>query len=200
MGKEIRIYIEGGGDGKESKATLRKGFSKFFQVASIQEIICVMCGSRNNTFRDFKNALKSHPDAFNFLLVDAEAPVKQSHSPWQHLKSTDNWVLPDVNESFCHLMVQVMEAWFIADIDTLIKFYGQGFKRNTIPKNLNVETIDKHSLDKNLKAATCNTSRGEYQKIKHASQLLTMLDTAKVRKASPYCDRIFTTLAQIMDT
>jgi hypothetical protein len=26
-------------------------------------------------------------------------------------------------------------AWFIADIDTLKKFYGQGFRENSIPRN-----------------------------------------------------------------
>ena len=92
-----------------------------------------------------------------------------------------------------------MEAWFIADMDTLKKYYGQGFKENSIPKNPDVEKIDKDSLVRSLKEATRNTkSKGEYQKIQHASDLLKKLDTAKVRKASKYCDRLFTTLAQIM--
>jgi hypothetical protein len=30
MVKEIRIYIEGGGDSKNQRSSLRKGFSKFF--------------------------------------------------------------------------------------------------------------------------------------------------------------------------
>jgi hypothetical protein len=95
-------------------------------------------------------------------------------------------------------MVQAMEAWFIADIDTLKKFYGQGFRENSIPKNTNVEKIDKDSLEPSLKEATRNTSKGEYQKIQHASKLLELLDVTKVREAAPKCDRLFTTLAQIM--
>ncbi len=202
MVKEIRVYIEGGGDGKNTKALIRQGFSGFLQdivqLARISEIKwqIIICGSRNNAFRDFKNALKSHADAFNLLLVDAEAPVKQS--PWQHLKSRDNWDSPGVDDTHCHLMVQAMEAWFIADIDTLRKFYGQGFKENAILRNQNVETIDKDSLEPSLKAATYNTSKGEYQKIKHASKLLELLNVAEVRKASHYCDRLFTTLEQIV--
>ncbi|MBD2778213.1 DUF4276 family protein [Iningainema tapete] len=202
MVKEIRIYIEGGGDGKNTKALLRQGFSKFFQdivnQARSQKIAwqIILCGSRNNAFRDFKNALKSHPDAFNVLLVDSEASVKQS--PWEHLQSRDNWIVPEIDDSHCHLMVQTMEAWFIADVDTLKKFYGQGFKENAILRTINVETIDKDSLASSLTAATCNTSKGEYQKIKHASKLLEMLDVEKVRKASTHCDRLFTTLTQII--
>ena len=96
-------------------------------------------------------------------------------------------------------MVQTMEAWFIADIDTLKKFYGQGFRENLIPKNPNLEKIDKDSLVQCLKEATRNTkSKGEDQKIQHASELLKQLNAAKIRRASQYCDRFFTTLAQIM--
>jgi hypothetical protein len=96
-------------------------------------------------------------------------------------------------------MVQAMEAWFLADIDTLKKFYGQGFRENSIPRNLNVEKIDKDSLEPSLKEATRNTVKGEYQKIQHASKLLELLNVAKVREASHYCDRLFTTLAQIIE-
>ena len=204
MVKEIRIYIEGGGDSKDTKAQLRGGFSNFFkelvQVARSKQIKwnITVCGSRNNAFRDFKNALADHPNAFVILLVDSEAPVKQP--PWEHLKSRDNWDSPGVDDTHCYLMVQVMEAWFMADIDTLKTFYGQGFKENAIPKNINVETIEKDSLEPNLKVASRDTkSKGEYQKIQHASKLLEMLDVDKVRKASSECDRMFATLTALME-
>ena len=91
-----------------------------------------------------------------------------------------------------------MEAWFIADLETLKKFYGQGFKENAIPKNANVETIAKDNLESTLKTATANTTKGEYHKIKHAYKLLELLDVDKVCQASPYCDRLFTTLTAKM--
>jgi hypothetical protein len=204
MVNEVRIYIEGGGDSNETKAALRRGFSSFFkelvQVAKSKKIRwnIILCGSRNNAFRDFKNALATHPDAFVILLVDSEAPVTQS--PWEHLKSRDKWDAPSgVDETHCYLMVQTMEAWFMADIDTLKKFYGQGFKENAIPKNINVETIEKDRLERSLEAATRDTSKGEYQKIQHASKLLEKLDVDKVRKASSECDRMFATLTALME-
>ncbi|WP_442921424.1 DUF4276 family protein [Microcoleus sp. PH2017_28_MFU_U_A] len=126
MVKEVRIYIEGGGDGKNTKQLLRQGFSSFFkelvQVAQSKKIKwqIILCGSRNHAFRNFKNALEDHPNAFVILLVDSEAPVKQS--PWEHLKSRDNWDSPGVDDTHCYLMVQAMEAWLIADIDTLKRF------------------------------------------------------------------------------
>jgi len=203
MVKEIRIYVEGGGDQKETKAQIRQGFRIFLkdlvEIARSKRIKwdIITCGSRNNAFRSFKNALKDYPDAFIVLLVDSEAPVKQP--PWEHLKFRDNWDSPGVNDTHCHLMVQTMEAWLIGDIDNLKIFYGQGFKENSIPQNPNVETIDKNSLEQSLKDATRNTSKGEYQKIQHASKLLEKLDVAKVRNAAPHCDRLFTTLAEIME-
>ena len=205
MVKEIRIYIEGGGDSKNQKSSLTKGFSKFFlelvKEATTKNIKwnIIMCGTRNNTFRDFKNALKSHPDAFNVLLVDAEAPVNKK-SPWEHLKFRDNWDKPtEVNDDNCHLMVQTMEAWFIADIDALKTYYRQGFKVSGIPKTPHVETIAKDDLERIIKIATANTSKKEYHKINHASELLGKIDANKVRQASPYCDRIFTTIQAIID-
>jgi restriction endonuclease len=55
-------------------------------------------------------------------------------------------------------------------------------------------------LERKLKEATRDTkSKGEYQKIQHASKLLEKLDVDKVRKASSECDRIFTTLTKLME-
>jgi hypothetical protein len=213
MVKEVRIYIEGGGDSKDQKTSLRIGFSQFFNQffekfqAKTKIIICghpkiIICGTRSHAFRDFKNALKSHPDAFNVLLVDAEAPVTKN-SPWEHLKFRDNWDKPTgVDDDNCHLMVQTMEAWFIADIETLRAYYKQGFQESGIPKTRNVETIHKegtnNKLERILKTATANTIKKEYHKINHASELLGRIDANKVCQASPYCDRLFKTLISKM--
>jgi hypothetical protein len=205
MVKEVRIHIEGGGDSMSQRTPLRKGFRKFFKElvngtkSKKIEWTIIMCGTRNHAFRDFKNALESHPDAFNVLLVDAEARVTKN-SPWEHLKLRDNWDKPTgVNDDNCHLMVQTMEAWFIADIDALKTYYRQGFKVSGIPKTPHVETIAKDDLERIIKIATANTSKKEYHKINHASELLGKIDANKVRQASPYCDRIFKTIQAIID-
>ncbi|WP_242034189.1 hypothetical protein [Richelia sinica] len=65
MVKEIRIYIEGGGDSKDTKKWLRAGFSNLFKslsdLARTHKIRwnIIICGTRNHALRDFKNALKS---------------------------------------------------------------------------------------------------------------------------------------------
>lgn len=59
---EIRIYMEGGGDAKDSKGQLRQGLHKLLlpliQKACDQKVRfrIVACGSRNDAFKAFKTA------------------------------------------------------------------------------------------------------------------------------------------------
>ncbi len=201
MVNEIHIYIEG-------DPQLRQGFRTFFKplydVAKRKNIkieTLKLCGSRGDTYKAFKIALKKHPDAFIVLLVDSEGAVGKGQGSWKYLRNRDEdgWDSMGSDDAHCYLMVQTMEAWFIADIDALRDYYGKGFQENAIPKNPKVEEIDKNRLESALKAATRNTLKKEYHKTRHASQLLERLNIEKVRKAAPNCDRFFTTLAQLME-
>jgi len=91
-------------------------------------------------------------------------------------------------------MVQMMEAWIVADIEALEGYYGQGFKRNSIPRTTDVERIDKVQLMEALKSATQKTQKGEYSKTGHAPDLLERLDPSKVRGAAKHCDLFFAVL------
>jgi hypothetical protein len=187
---KIRIYVEGGGEGRNTKATFRQGMSQFLQKLTGQKVDCIVCGTRNNAYRNFKNALKSNSDAIHFLLVDSEDFVRVS-SPKQHLIDRDNWDLSDINEENIHLMVQVMESWIIADIEALANFYGQKFNRNAIPPSNNVEQITKANVELALKNATKFTQKGEYHKINHGPKILAAADVSIVRNKSAYCDRLY---------
>jgi Domain of unknown function (DUF4276) len=195
---EIRIYCEGGGDGPGTKDPFKEGMSKFLKPlidllrSKRIRFYLIPCGGGSEAYKDFKIAISIHRDAFNVLLVDSEGPVAKN--PWKHLRDRDNWDAPGCDEDQCYLMVQTMEAWLIADLDALKKFYGQGFNARAIPKNPDVEKIPKDQLEPALKQASRNTQPGEYQKIRHGAKLLAMLDSAKVRKASPHCDRLFSEL------
>ena len=199
MVSEIRIYVEGGGDQRSGKAFVREGFSKFLsslnQMARKRHIRwdVVACGSRQSAFEDFENALRRHPEAFNVLLVDAEGPV--TRSSWDHLQDRDRWSIRGVSGDHCHLMVQVMEAWIVADIETLKRFYGQGFNANPIPRQKDVESIAKTDLEYALAQATGNTQKGEYHKIRHGPKILGLVDVSKVRNRARHCERMFKTLS-----
>jgi hypothetical protein len=202
---EIRIYVEGGGDQRSGKAAIQEGFGKFLlpfkEMARERHIrwYVVACGSRQSAFGDFGIALRQHRDAFNVLLVDAEGPV--TRSPWDHLQDRDHWPTQGLPDDHCHLMVQIMEAWIIADIETLQRFYGQGFNANSIPVQNDVELIAKADLERALIQSTRNTQKGEYHKIRHGPKILALVDVSKVRNRARHCDRMFTILSnKIADT
>lgn len=201
MTSEIRVYVEGGGADGKTKRPFRQGLNAFFgdlkEQARAKRIRfeIVACGSRSSAYDDFRIALRSHPHAFNVLLVDAEAPVTAG-SPWQHLKNRkeDQWENPGTANDRCQLMVQTMEAWLIADVESLADYYGQGFQKNALPANSEVETIDKTTVDRSLMNATRNTKKGRYHKTFHLPEILARIRASIVRRKAPYCDRLFRTL------
>ncbi|HDY88560.1 MAG TPA: DUF4276 family protein [bacterium] len=203
MVNEIRIYVEGGGDGKGTKSIVRKGFSLFLKelksIARGKNIgwIIIACGPRGEAKNNYFTALKSHPDSFNVLLVDSEGPVKDI--PWKHLKDRDRWDLDKSHNDNCHLMVQFMESWLIADVEALNKFYGHGFRKNDITKTQNVELISKQDINLFLNKATRNTSKGNYHKIRHGPKILELLNTSIVRSKASHCNHLFKTLAKKMN-
>jgi hypothetical protein len=196
---EIRIYVEGGGDHSDTKAKFRQGMSQFLdelkklaQERNIRWSI-IACGSRNSTLQDFRSALNSHPQALNVLLVDTEAPVTASTCV-AHLQNRDSWNMTGIAEKQCYLMVEVMENWFLADVDTLADFYGQRFNQNAIPPTQNVEQIAKSAVETALTNATRNTQKGEYHKIRHGTQLLAKINPVLVCNRAPNCNRLFSML------
>lgn len=202
MTRRVHIYVEGGGKGSEGKVKLRQGFSKFLEASAEAaqarkgQIRVFPCGSRGSTFDKFCEGLTVDPDVFNVLLVDSEGPVDDV-KPWDHLQSNDGWKNPSAADDQCHLMVQVMESWFIADVDALTRFYGQNFNASAIPKDDNVERVDKPRVLSSLDTASRKTQKGEYKKqIKHASKLLSLLDPETVRRRAPHCDRLLKTLGE----
>ncbi|MCY3664555.1 MAG: DUF4276 family protein [Gemmatimonadetes bacterium] len=200
----IAIYMEGGGDGKENRAALRQGMDTFLQPLKDEarkkslhwNLAC--CGSRDETFKRFRDAVNSSADAVNVLLIDAEGPVSQS--PRRHLQDRDRWDLSSIDEDTVHLIVQTMEAWIVADSETLKRYYGQDFKENKLPKAADLETVPKPTIKRSLDEATKDTQKGRYHKIGHASDLLKRIDAEKVKARCCHCRRVFKALGRIVET
>ena len=190
----VYVYVEGGGDGRALKRACRAGLSRFLREAGLAGRMprIVACGSRRDAFEDFGIAIKVGETAL--LLVDAEEPVK-AIGPWQHLKASDNWNRPkSATDDQCHLMVQVMESWFLADTDALKSFYGQKFQELALPQNPKIEDVPKLDVQRGLEQATRATSKGRYHKGNHSFAILAELSPAKVRCKSPYADRFLSEL------
>jgi hypothetical protein len=152
----------------------------------------VVCGSREDAYDKFRIALASKANAM--LLVDSDEPVIE-RGPWQHLKANRNWDRPaGASDSQCHLMVQVMESWFLADREALREYFGTAFQESTLPQNPNVEQILKQDVLDGLSRAARSTPKGTYNKGVQSYEILEKLDPAKVRQASQYADRFIRTL------
>lgn len=206
MVREIQIFIEGGGNSTYGRERLRAGFGQFFG-AVVQRTRkhavrwrLIMCGPRVETFKRFQQALRLHPGAFNILLVDSEGPVNGA-TPWAHLAAhqDDQWQRPsDASEDACHLMVETVEAWLLADPEALERYYGKGFAMGSLPRTKSVESIPKATVTTALERATQGTRKGGYHKIDHCSDLLGMVDPERVRARAPHCEQLFTVLEGLL--
>lgn len=140
----VKLYVEGGGDAAALRTACRQGFTTFITKAGLtSRPRVVACGSRRDAYDSFCTAIANGEAAM--LLVDSEVAVsdadqlfedKSKWLPWSHLKQRqgDGWEKPEGGEdSDCHLMVQCMESWFLADRDTLKAFFGIGFKESQLP-------------------------------------------------------------------
>ncbi|WP_437954863.1 DUF4276 family protein [Sorangium sp. So ce119] len=195
----MRVYVEGGGASRRAQEPLREGFSKLFEkvLGGRGKPKVIACGSRKEAFDDFKRALKSHPHALCILLVDSEEPVKSGISTWDHVsrREGDQWPRPDgVRDEQLHLMVQAMEAWLVADAESLAAYYKQGFRKDALPRQKNVELVAKRDLYEALERATRESkTKGKYAK-HHGFELIGLIDPNKVRAASVHAARFLDTL------
>ena len=199
----VKIYVEGGGDNRESRTACRRGFREFIEKAGLRGRMpsIVACGPRGTAYDDFKTAHASG-NGIAVLLVDAEGPVKSSTGAWQHLQERDRWKRPDgADDDQCHLMVQIMESWFLADVATLEQFYGQAFRQGALPLNPKIEQVSKQDIESGLEQATRGTNKGSYDKnkSKHGFEILAILDPRKVMKASPHANRLIETLTRLAE-
>jgi hypothetical protein len=197
--KGIAIYVEGGGSGALEQKALREGFQAFFSslcsLARRKRLHwkVVPCGSRDKTLECFSVACRTRPDLFNVLLIDSDVPVQQ---PAEHLRRSTRIDLSTVTNEQLHLMVQVMETWLLADRDALAKYYKKGFRMSALPDSREPEDIPKAKVLSSLDDATRDTQKRRYHKIWHARDLLTQIDTQKVRAACRHCERLFGMLEQ----
>ena len=193
----VKIYVEGGPGKLEGEC--RRGFREFLKSAGLKKGKMpgiIACGGRERAYDKFCTAQRNAKvNEFIVLLVDSEEGVEGGVGPWIFLKRRDGWDKPaGTSDENAHLMVQCMEAWFLADRDTLAQFFGNGFSANSLPNRSDVENIPKPDLYDALKRATRRSRKREYGKGPHSFDLLAQLDPQKVVDASPYAKRLVDTL------
>lgn len=92
-----------------------------------------------------------------------------------------------VGDDHCHLMVQIMESWFLADKSALKSFYGQRFQAGALPANRMVERIGKADVLDRLHRATRKTEKKSYVENKgsHSFMILATINPTAVESVAP---------------
>ncbi len=186
-----KIYVEGGGDNRDTIVRCKSGFAEYCKKVCPQNRrpAIVACGTRKDAFDRFKIAVEiSKSGEQSALLVDSEGPVNPKVAPATFLHERDKWDFTQLPKNRVFLMVQAMEAWFMADRSALAEYYGEGFRVRALPSDeLHIESIPKDDLEPALVNATRATkTKGEYHKTRHAFALLVAIDPDKVELGSPH--------------
>jgi hypothetical protein len=201
----VKIFVEGGGDNNDQHREFRQGLRLFLEKAGIKGRMprIVACGGRQTAFDDYQAEIEGGNSAY--LLVDSEEAVADAFqkgedmtkwNPWGHLKQRtgDKWDKPEkAKDTDCHLMVQCMENWFLADSQALSDFFKKEFKEKKLPTNKPIETIGKTEAYDALEAAT-KECKATYSKGGNSFKILAEIDPAKVTSASPWAKRFIETL------
>ena len=199
----VAIYLEGGGNSRDTKAALRTGMDALLgslkQAARARRLRwkLVCCGPRDEAFRRFRNAVRTGHDSTVVLLVDAENAVATESRA--HLRARDGWDMTGVDARAVHLMAQTMETWIVADSEALRQYYGQGFNAGALPRTADLERVVRRDIEDSLRRATERTTKGRYRKIAHASDLLQRMDAEQVQARCCHCRRFFEELGQLID-
>lgn len=193
----VRLIIEGGGAGSDADGELREGMNKFIKTVlpNAKSPRIIAAGSRNEAYNSFCAALKNFEDNYIIVLVDSEDAVKPDNTVWQHVLQRDKWTQPTgTSNEQAHLMVRSMECWFLADKPALEAYFGKDFNANALPKNANIEEIDRHVAATGIDNAAKNTAKKGYHKSRDGFKLIGRIDGNKVCSVSCHAREFFRVL------
>lgn len=188
------VFIEGGGSTRKQQRAARLAFTELFRNAGLAGSMPKVsaCGSREQAYEDFCDAL-ADDSSDPILLVDSEGAVRTTDA-WSHLTQEDDWERPQsAGADSAHLMVQVMEAWFLADRSALAAYFGQGFRASALPQRAQIEDISKADVLRGIGEASRRTNK-PYAKGRDSFAILQRLNIDKLMDACPHAKRLIETL------
>ena len=192
MVAEVTIHFEG-------HRNLRHGFHKLFEPHKERarrrrtRFNLIAGGSRAEVVKDFLRSCRWQPSNVNVLLIDSEGPVSDTASAIRSLRTQSYWdgsVACDDDQ--INLMVQAMEAWFIADPQALIGHFGHDFNVKVLPSPQNAESVAPGDLTAAIREGLRNSGRRRrgYDKVADGVRLLQLIDDARVSQHCRHFKRL----------
>lgn len=192
----LKIFVEGAGkQNKKLASECRQAFAQLLEKLGVphRQFKIIPCGARTVAFKEFCIAMGKGEHAM--LLIDSEAPVPHDDfQPWQFLKQNqaDQWDKPtNAKDEDCHLMVQAMEAWLLADSKALAAYFGQGFSKAKLPKTTNLESLKKDRAFQILKTVSAKCGRDRIYHKNKAFAVLRTVQPSKIEQGSAWASRFF---------
>lgn len=205
MKKHVRVYIEGGAQGRTADNDFRRGWKKFLAELhktarnnGYQSLEVVRGQGRADTFRRFSHYKKQYPHDLCVLLADAETEVPEGTFVWDVVaqREGDKWQCPDwATEQHLYLMVVFVETWLLTDQEALATYFKRGFKMSSLPTT-NLESRSKSDVENALKQATKDCKNGPYRH-GQASEIIEFVRPARVQTLK-HGQRLFAVLGDLI--
>jgi hypothetical protein len=191
------IFLEGGGDSKDSNTRCREGFRKLLEKCGFEGRMPVTfaCGGRSSVFDDFCTEHSSASKGrYVAMWIDSEEPMKDIEKAWLHLANVEtvpSWEKPEGAEDDQVLfMTTCMESYIVADRAGLKGHYGKKLQESALPAvNNNLEKRLRHELQDKLIHATRKCSNA-YAKGKRSFEILGKLNSDTLAKNLPSFVRV----------
>lgn len=205
--KHVRVYIEGGGEGKIADSDFRRGWKKFLnelheiaRANGFQSLEVVRGKGRGNAFHRFKTHKKEYPDDLCVLLADSETQVLEGSKVWDIVakREGDNWPRPTwASEQHLYLMVEFVETWLVSDPDALQTYFKRDFDSKHLP-TANLENRSKEDIERALRQATEKCKNGPYRH-GQAHEIIEYVSPKKVQTLA-HGSRLFVELSCLIRT
>ena len=162
----VTVFIEGSSNDKNGN--LRQGFGTLFEQKLKGRMPKIILGDdKHSTIRKFKGDKLSEK---KLILIDLDADEETRDTQLKEL---------ELDKAQTFFMIQELEAWFISQSEVLDSYYDFDIKSKVSKKD--PKTISNPS--DLLAQLTKKTKKGEYHKVKHATDLLKKLNLATLEKS-----------------
>ncbi len=220
---EHTILVEGGGDGtadRECKYAFAKLIEKLFDKETKFRPTFIPCGGREQAYKRFKTYhSKKREGEYIAMLIDSEITIDNEKcgsadslvlNAWTHLQEVPLRELgmsampqpTGAQDDQVLFMTTCMETWIVADRDAISAYFHPKplhyINLSSLPSLTELETKDRHTIQKSLETATkdCSNAYKHGEKATRAYKCVGELNPDTLEQHLPNFKRVRSILKQ----